>query len=116
MSSHDLTGNEWNAMRDFFPARFSGRPVRPRRCLPEEYGSWQAAYNRLRRWINNDLWDQVYAALLHQADACGNFVRSLCCGDALVIRAYRCASGMLPKNVEDAEMNALGRPRGAFSV
>ncbi|MEW4453323.1 transposase [Bremerella sp. JC817] len=101
--------DQWNAIRDFFPAQFSrrsGRPWadhrrivnaiqwilhtgRPWRSLPANFGSWQTAYNRFRRWLNNDLWDEVYAVLLHQADACGNVVRSLWCVDAAGIRAHR---------------------------
>lgn len=136
MSRHDLTDVEWNAIRHFLPsqsARKRGRPWidhrivingilwilhtgSPWRDLPDEFGCWQTVYNRFRRWVNEDLWDRIYAKLLKRVDELGEIDRSLWCADGSVIRAHRAAAGMLTQSEENDELNALGRSRGGYST
>ena len=136
MSRHDLTDEEWNAIRHFLPKRQPHRPGRPRadhrqvingilwilqtgapwRDLPLEFGRWQTVYNRFRRWIDEDLWDRIYSHLIRRLDALGQVDRSLWCVDGSSIRAHRSASGMIPQSAENDEMNALGRSRGGYST
>ncbi len=136
MSRHDLTDAEWNAIRHFLPSRSGGKPGRPWkehrtvingilwilhtgsawRDLPQEFGCWQTVYNRFRRWVNENLWDRIYARLLRRADEVGQIDRSLWCADGSVIRAHRAAAGMLPQSDENDELNALGRSRGGYST
>jgi len=88
----------------------------PWRGLPEEFGRWQTTYGRFRRWTNEDLWDRIYRTLLKRVDALNKLDRTLWCVDGSVIRAHRCASGMIPQSEENDELNALGRSRGGYST
>ncbi|MZE70743.1 transposase [Streptomyces sp. SID5789] len=50
---------------------------RPQDCcpwtgLPEYFGSWKGAHNRLRKWDADGAWEKVFTALLAQADAVGD--------------------------------------------
>ena len=40
--------------------------------LPEHFGSWKGAHNRLRKWAAGGTWEKVFTALLAQADAEGD--------------------------------------------
>ena len=136
MSRHDLTDREYNAIRHFLPPQKKKRRGRPWadhrtvingilwilhtgspwRDLPHDFGKWQTVYNRFRRWINEDLWDRIVRRLLHRLDSLGKSDRSLWCVDGSVVRAHRCASGMIPQSEENDELNALGRSRGGYST
>jgi transposase len=43
----------------------------PWRDLPEEFGPWQTAWKRHRKWAEQGVWDQVHQALVVRADAAG---------------------------------------------
>ena len=133
MSRHDLTDEEWTAIRHSLPSRSRGRPWAdhrrvingilwvlhtgsPWRDLPAEFGCWQTVYNRFRRWINENVWDRMYERLIKRADALDQIDRSVWCADGSVVRAHRAASGMLPQSDENDELNALGRSRGGYST
>lgn len=136
MLRHVLTDEEWNAIRRFLPAQNSPRRGRPWadhrtvisgilwvlhtgspwRDLPTEFGKWKTVYNRFRRWIIEDLWDRIFSHLLHRLDSLGKVDRSLWCVDGSVVRAHRCASGMIPQSDENDDLNALGRSRGGYST
>lgn len=136
MSRHDLTDDEWNAIRKFLPPERTGNAGRPWNChrnvingilwilktgsawrdLPEEFGPYQTVYNRFRRWIDEDVWDRIYMCLLLKADKDQQIDRTLWCTDGSTIRAHRSASGMLPQTEENDELNALGRSRGGYST
>lgn len=132
MSRHDLTDWEWNAIRHFLPAtrsRRGGRPWAdhrqvingilwilktgsPWRDRPAEFGKWQTVYNRFRRWIDEGLWDRLYERILQRANKLRKIEHELWCIDGSVVRAHRCASGMIEQSEEHDEMVALGRSRG----
>ncbi|HBE68813.1 MAG TPA: IS5 family transposase [Planctomycetaceae bacterium] len=123
-------------MRRFLPARQSrrgGRPLAdhrrvingilwilktgsPWRDLTSEYGKWQTVYNRFRRWINEGLWNQIYDRILQRAKQLQRLENDLWCIDGTVVRAHRCASGMIEQCDENDEMTALGRSRGGHST
>jgi transposase len=84
--------------------------------LPDEFGNWTTVYARFRRWTNEGLWDRIYRALLKRVDALEGIDRTLWCVDGSVIRAHRCASGMIPQSSENDELNALGRSRGGYTT
>ena len=136
MSRHDLTDREWNAIRPLLPAQRSGKPGRPWtdhrkiingilwvlatgapwRDLDTEFGSWKTVYNRFRRWQKEGLWERLMLKCLTKFDRQGRVDRTLWCVDGSVVRAHRCASGALPKSVENDAKNGLGRSQGGYST
>lgn len=84
----------------------------PWRDLPSQFGPWQSAYSRLRRWQAAGVWERVLAELQRQADADGrlDWVRHFV--DSTVIRAHQHAAGARRGH---AATEALGRSRGGFS-
>jgi len=136
MSRHDLTNEEWNAIRVYLPKERSGKQGRPWashrqmingilwilkvgaawRDLPAEFGKWQTVYNRFRRWKNEQLWSRILNNLLHRLDDEGKIDRSLWCVDGTVIRAHRSAAGGSVAQDKNAEENGLGRSRGGYST
>ena len=136
MSRHDLTDREFNAIRYFLPAQRPKRPGRPWtnhrvvingilwilktgspwRDLPNEFGKWQTVYARFRRWTNDDLWRRIYRSLLTRVDALDKLDRTLWCVDGSVVRAHRCASGMIEQSEENDKLVALGRSRGGYAT
>ena len=84
----------------------------PWRDLPPQFGPWQSAYSRLRRWQAAGVWERVLSELQRQADADGrlDWVRHFV--DSTVIRAHQHAAGAKRGH---AATEALGRSRGGFS-
>ena len=135
MSRHDLTDEEWNAIRVYLPSerpKGPGRPWMPHRQvmngilwvivvgspwpdMPKEFGKWKTVYNRFRRWRLEGVWDRIVKCLLHRLDREGLIERDLWCVDGSLIRAHRAAAGGDTKSSEITENQALGRSRGGFS-
>jgi transposase len=65
----------------------------PWRDLPEEFGHWDAVYNRFRRWERRGIWRQLWERL--QTDASPQ-TRHLFI-DATIVRAHQHAAGALKK-------------------
>lgn len=136
MLRHRLTDREFNAIRHLLPKERTGKKGRPWithrniidgilwicktgspwRDLPEEFGKWQTVYARFRRWTAEGLWDRIYVTLLKRLDKLEKIDRTLWCVDGSVIRAHRCASGIIPQSEENDELVALGRSRGGYST
>lgn len=136
MSRHDLTDGEFNAIRFYLPAQKTGSQGRPWkdhrtvingilwilatgspwRDLPVEFGKWQTVYGRFRRWLNEGLWDLIFARLLRRVEKLGGIDRSLWCVDGSIIRAHRSASGGSRQSPENDAKNALGRSQGGYST
>lgn len=136
MPRHGLTDREFVAIRHLLPKEHSGKRGRPWishrtvidgvlwilktgspwRDLPESFGKWQTIYARFRRWSDEGLWDRMYHTILKRVDRLEKIDRSLWCFDGSVIRAHRCASGMIPQSEENDELVALGRSRGGYST
>ncbi|MGW7042126.1 IS5 family transposase [Streptomyces avermitilis] len=64
--------------------------------LPEKYGNWRGVYNRLRMWAVDGTWEQVFTALMAQADADKelDWVVSV---DSTIVRAHQHAAGARKK-------------------
>ncbi|WP_168564979.1 IS5 family transposase [Crateriforma spongiae] len=136
MPRHRLTDREFNAIRYLLPRQRTGKKGRPWvdhgsvidgifwilktgspwRDLPEVFGKWQTVYARFRRWNLEGLWDRVYNAMLKRLDKLDKIDRTLWCVDGSVIRAHRCAAGMIPQSEENDELVALGHSRGGYST
>jgi transposase len=107
---HELSDAAWARLAPLLPPRRTGRPRHddrrilngilwklatgvPWRDLPERYGPWQTVYTRFRRWTAAGVWDQLFAAILRQADAAGALDWSVHFVDGTVIRAHQHAAG-----------------------
>jgi transposase len=68
----------------------------PWRDLPEEFGHWDAVYNRFRRWEKRGVWQQLWQNL-HSNEfpvAKQLFI------DSTIVRAHQHAAGALKKTVD----------------
>src|SRR5262245_64055522 len=93
--------------RMFFEAvLYLARTGIPWRDLPSEFGSWDAAYNRLRRWISSGSLAKLFE-LLTDDPAFEEVKRVLV--DATNVRAHRHAAGASQKR-------GLRRSRGLVAA
>ncbi len=88
--SSSLTDAEWALVRPLLPPRKSrvGRPPHDQRtvlsgilavvrgdgswrAMPPEYGKWERAYKRYRRWRASGLWQRILTALSESGDQAG---------------------------------------------
>ncbi len=135
MCRYDLTDEEYSAIRKLLPAnkKRRGRPWidhrlvinaiiwilrtgSPWRDLPAQFGKWQTAYNRFRRWQVEGLWDRIYEHLLNRIDKDGKIDRSAWCVDGTIVRCHRSAAGYQKNTQKNEEINALGRSKGGFTT
>ena len=73
----------------------------PWRDLPERYGPWKTAHERLRRWTADGTWDRLLDEVVVKDDAVGNveWVLSI---DSSAVRAHQHAAGARKKGARDA--------------
>ena len=85
---YELTDEEWERIRGYFPEREAGQKGRPRnedrpilngilwivrsgaawRDLPERYGAWSTVYSRFVQWQEEGLFDTILKELSEEAD------------------------------------------------
>ena len=75
---------------------YLARTGTPWRDLPEDFGHWDAVYNRFRRWEARGIWRQLWEHL--QGGDCP-LTRHLFI-DATIVRAHQHAAGALKKTVD----------------
>jgi transposase len=119
--SYRLTDDQWHALKDLLPTNGGKRGGQWRdhrpmidailwalsdggrwRNLPAEFGPWQSAYDRFRRWTRCGLWDTVLAALRRRKAAAGEIDTNLYAIDGSVVRAHVAAAGAPQKNAPPA--------------
>lgn len=61
---------------------------RPWRDLPERYGPWKTAHERLRKWTMDDAWEKILDAAVVKDDAVGE-VEWIVFVDSMVVRAHQ---------------------------
>ncbi|MFB7541426.1 IS5 family transposase [Streptomyces zaomyceticus] len=85
--------------------------------LPEHFGSWKGAHNRLRKWAADGTWEKVFTALLARADAEGD-LDGIVSVDSTIVRARQHAAGArkLGAPADEPEHHALGRSRGGLTT
>jgi len=115
MHRHELSDEQWERIKDLFPApnKRGRRPssVRhllnaalwilrtgaPWRDLPEWFGPWRTAYGRFNRWCRIGTWDRILGRLQSELDRAGRIDWDLFCIDGTSIRASRAAAGARKK-------------------
>ncbi|MFI0759986.1 IS5 family transposase [Streptomyces anulatus] len=111
-------GGRWRDHRQVIDAiAFKYRTGTPWMDLPEHFGSWKGAHNRLRKWAADGTWEKVFTALLAQADAEGD-LDWVVAVDSTVVRAHQHAAGARKKGAQAGEPgdHALGRSRGGLTT
>ena len=112
MRRHELTDEQWSAVRPLIPrsnARTGRPPSDPRlmlngifwilgtgapwRDLPERFGPWQTAYDHFRKWRKAGVFAAIIEALQVKLDSQGYIDWELWCVDGSSVRAARAAAG-----------------------
>lgn len=84
----------------------------PWRDLPAYDGPWSTIANHFYAWQHNGRWNQLFTALQHTANACGDIDWSLHFVAGTVIRAHQHAAGARQGGGDEA----VGRSKGGFST
>ncbi|MFE5624613.1 IS5 family transposase [Streptomyces virginiae] len=110
-------GGRWRDHRQVIDAiAFKYLTGTPWMDLPEHFGSWKGAHNRLRKWAADGTWEKVFTALLAQADAEGDldWIVSV---DSTIVRTHQHAAGARQKGPRRrARDHALGGSRGGLTT
>ncbi len=80
---------------------FKYRTGTPWTDLPEHFGSWKGAHNRLRMWAADGTWAKVFTALIAQADIEGD-LDWVVAVDSTIVRAHQHAAGARQKGLRPA--------------
>ncbi|WP_329343793.1 IS5 family transposase [Streptomyces sp. NBC_00663] len=95
-------GGRWRDHRQVIdPIAFKYRTGTPWMDLPEHFGSWKGARNRLRMWAADGTWEKVFTALLAQADTEGDLDWVIAV-DSTIVRAHQHAPGARQKGPRPA--------------
>ncbi|MFF3014448.1 IS5 family transposase [Streptomyces sp. NPDC057939] len=110
-------GGRWRDHRQVIDAiAFKYRTGTPWMDLPEHFGSWKGAHNRLRMWAADGTWAKVFTALLAQADAEGD-LDWVVPVDSTIVRAHQHTAGARQKGPRPARPDHdLGRSRGGLTT
>ncbi|WP_427017433.1 IS5 family transposase [Pseudarthrobacter sp. P1] len=86
-------GGQWRDHRQVINAiLFKLRTGAPWRDLPERYGPWKTAHERLRKWTLDGTWQKILDEAIVKDDAVGE-VEWILSIDSTVVRAHQHAAG-----------------------
>ena len=109
--SYQLTDEQWEEIKDFFPAngQRGGQWKEHRlmvdgilwalsdggrwRNMPERFGPWQTVYDRFRKWSRLGLWDRILRHLQARRIQSDEIDWELFAIDGSVVRAHQSAAG-----------------------
>jgi transposase len=122
---HELTDEQWNAIKDLLPGKkgdpgvtakdnrlfvkaifFVAKTGIPWRDLPERFGHWHRVFQRFNRWCKKGVFLRIFE-VLRDPDL------EVLMLDSTVIRAHQHSAGQ--KN-STAQQEQLGRSRGGVST
>jgi transposase len=95
-------GRRWRDHRQVINAiLWKLRTGAPWRDVPERYGPWKTAHERLRRWTADGTWDRILDEVVVKDDSVGNieWVLSI---DSSSVRAHQHAAGARKKGARIA--------------
>jgi transposase len=115
-------GGRWRDHRQVIDAiLWPARTGAPWRDLPERYGPWKTAHERLRKWTADGTWDRILAEVIVKDDAVGAMEWTFSI-DSSSIRAHQHAAGARKRgscagwvNTLAVDEEALGRSRGGLT-
>lgn len=121
----ELTTNQWNRIKSFFPDKTGerGRPPKnhrmminailwilrtgaPWRDLPHRYGSWKSVYTRFSRWSKSGLWCEIFAHISKNSNYEYNMI------DSTVVKVHQHGSGAKGGHF----LQAIGRSVGGLTT
>ena len=101
-----LTDRQWERIEDLIPGKkgdrgrtgtdnrlfidavlWIARTGSPWRDLPDEYGNWNSAFQRFRRWAKKGVWESLFKALVEDPDFEYVII------DSTIVRAHQHAAG-----------------------
>lgn len=86
---------------------FKYRTGTPWMDLPEHFGSWKGAHNRLPKWATADgTWEKVFTTLLAHADAEGD-LDWVVAVDSTIVRAHQHAAEARQKGARLASQTIM---------
>ena len=120
-SSTGRRGGRWRDHRQVVEAiSWKYRTGSPWRELPERFGPWQTAYERLTRWSADGTWAKLLARAQTDADAAGE-LDWLVSVDSTVVRVHqhgasarRVGGNAATVAPDDPEDGAAGKQRGGL--
>src|ERR671927_1022843 len=90
-------GKQWRDHRQVINAiLWKLRTGAPWRDVPERYGPWKTAHERLRKWTADGTWERILDQVVVKDDAVGN-VEWIISVDSSVVRAHQHAAGARKK-------------------
>jgi transposase len=93
----DSGGRRWRDHRQVINAiLWKLRTGAPWRDLPERYGPWKTAHERLRLWTADGTWERILEAVVVKDDAVGNVEWTFSI-DSSSVRAHQHAAGARKK-------------------
>ena len=96
-------GRRWRDHRQVINAiLWKLRTGAPWRDLPERYGPWKTAHERLRRWTADGTWDRILTEVITKDDAVGAVQWTISI-DSSHIRAHQHAAGARKKGAAPAD-------------
>ena len=94
-------GGRWRSHRQVINAiLWHERTGAPWRDLPERYGPWKTAHERLRKWTADGTWDRILEHVIVKDDSLGTLednVEFVISVDSTSIRAHQHAAGARKK-------------------
>ncbi|HLL66703.1 MAG TPA: IS5 family transposase [Micromonosporaceae bacterium] len=119
-------GGRWRDHRQVIKAiLWKVRTGAPWRDLPERYGPWKTAHERLRMWTADGRWDRILAVVVVKDDGLGPLednIALVVSVDSTSVRAHQHAAGAPEKRGCAARVEALavegeclGRSRGGLT-
>ncbi|WP_433734432.1 IS5 family transposase [Nocardia sp. CA-129566] len=117
-------GRRWRDHRQVINAiLWKLRTGAPWRDLPERYGPWKTAHERLRMWTADGTWQRILDQVIVKDDSIGE-VEWILSVDSTVVRAHQHAAGARKKGAPSGRSGvqvavdgeALGRSRGGLST
>lgn len=126
LKRYELTNQEWKKIFPLLPPEKTGKPGRPRknnrlmlnamiwiaksgaswRDLPECYGPWKSVYSRFRKWLDKDIFKEIFKKLNFEAELGEISI------DASIVQAHQNSAGAR----KDGPPNEIGHSCGGNSA
>src|SRR3954469_8732529 len=109
-------GGRWRDHRQVINAiLWQAKTGVPWRDLPERYGPWKTAHERLRKWTADGTWDRILEHVVVKDDAVGAVEWTISV-DSSSVRAHQHAAGARKRGLQCTGRGPRRRRRGARTL